>query len=372
MTSAAPSSSPDDAVTPSPSILFVDDEPSVLAALRRSLRRHRGEFDMHFSASGADALALLPDLRPDIVVSDFKMPGIDGGELLAHVREHHPRSSRIILSGHVDEADMVRAAGTAHQFLSKPCDNAVLVDTLRSTARRWTAFPASRVRDRVSSTVLPPGPIAERERLAHLVTQDDPDIDALAALVAASPGLSAKMLQLVNSAFFGASRRISDPRQAVALVGPDLVRALVASLQDVGDNASDAWLSRLTARSAGRADRAEAMAPGAGVDAGLARAAALLLDVGNFVVGPPAADPSPSGDHSLATDPVDPTAVGALLLGLWGLPSELTDAVTNHGRQPRSALDEVLASAQSRVDAEMPDDASPVPHPHTNTLSAVA
>ena len=80
-------------------VLFVDDEPRVLWGLERMLRTMRHEWEMAFAQSGRQALNILNNDPFDVVVSDIRMPGIDGPELLAEVMERHPRAVRIVLSG---------------------------------------------------------------------------------------------------------------------------------------------------------------------------------------------------------------------------------------------------------------------------------
>src|SRR5687767_11157442 len=107
-------------------ILFVDDEPNLLSGLRRMLRPMRQSWDMHFAASGPEALHIIHQRSCDVVVSDMRMPGMDGSQLLHNIRQYSPATVRFILSGHSDQSMILRAVGPAHQFLAKPCDAAEL------------------------------------------------------------------------------------------------------------------------------------------------------------------------------------------------------------------------------------------------------
>ena len=109
-------------------VLFVDDEPNVLKGLKRSLRPMRHEWDMVFVSSGRDALEALDGEPFQAIVSDMRMPEMDGAQLLNEVLRRHPEVIRIILSGYSDREMIMRAVGATHQYLSKPCDP----DTLRS------------------------------------------------------------------------------------------------------------------------------------------------------------------------------------------------------------------------------------------------
>jgi YesN/AraC family two-component response regulator len=124
-------------VNPRPRILFVDDEPGVLDGLRDLLRKERKRWDMVFAVDPADALRRLADSTFDVVVTDIRMPRMDGTQLLTIVRERFPSTVRIVLSGHADREALERAAGVADLALSKPCDAAVLRSTLvRAVAGR--------------------------------------------------------------------------------------------------------------------------------------------------------------------------------------------------------------------------------------------
>src|SRR6266536_3212162 len=114
-------------------VLFIDDDPSLLDGLRNVLRRQRKEWDMVFSVGGEAALAELEREPADVVVSDMRMPGMDGAELLERVKELYPSTARIVLSGHAELEAAVRALPVAHQYLSKPFDADQLISVINRT-----------------------------------------------------------------------------------------------------------------------------------------------------------------------------------------------------------------------------------------------
>ena len=111
-------------------ILFVDDEPMVLKGLQRTLRKMRREWDMNFVSSGHEALDVLDQKPMDVIVSDLRMPEMDGGRLLAEVKKRHPHVVRILLTGQLDQEMTLKSVQLVHQSLSKPCDAQVLKHTL--------------------------------------------------------------------------------------------------------------------------------------------------------------------------------------------------------------------------------------------------
>jgi len=111
-------------------ILFVDDELLVLKGLQRTLRKMRGVWKITFASSAAEALEILDHNPMDVIISDMKMPEMDGSQLLAEVKQRHPHIVRLILSGHVEQETTFQSIQVAHQCLSKPCDVEILKQTL--------------------------------------------------------------------------------------------------------------------------------------------------------------------------------------------------------------------------------------------------
>jgi len=104
------------------SVLFVDDEPRILDGLRRMLHGQRRVWDMGFATSGDEALRAMATQPFDVVVSDMRMPAMDGAVLLGEVQRLYPRTVRIVLSGHADLEASMRSVRVSHQYLTKPCD----------------------------------------------------------------------------------------------------------------------------------------------------------------------------------------------------------------------------------------------------------
>src|SRR5688572_14883812 len=102
-------------------ILFVDDEPRVLQGLQNLLRPQRHQWNMFFASGAEAALDALEEDAFDVIVTDMRMPKMDGAALLHVVREKYPCTVRIVLSGQTDEEMAKRAATVEHLFLAKPC-----------------------------------------------------------------------------------------------------------------------------------------------------------------------------------------------------------------------------------------------------------
>jgi DNA-binding NtrC family response regulator len=128
---------PSSAELPPRTLLLVDDEPSILAALKRLFRREG--YTILTAESGSDGLELLAKNEVGVIISDARMPGMDGGEFLGEVRELYPQVLRMMLSGYADLAAVTTAVnrGELFCFLSKPWDDTELVAMVRDAFRRY-------------------------------------------------------------------------------------------------------------------------------------------------------------------------------------------------------------------------------------------
>jgi putative nucleotidyltransferase with HDIG domain len=215
-------------------ILFVDDEPSILMGLKRLLRGHRHDWDMQFAESGAQALAMLETDPYDVIISDLRMPGMTGVQLLEQVKERYPNVSRMILSGHGDTDMIIKSVSVAHQFMAKPCD----ADFLQTAITRAVHLRDLLNSDKLANIVkdgssLPTLPELYQE-LTAVLNEPNSNTDKIATVLEKDVSSSAKILQLVNSAFFGLSRQIDSISQAVALLGAETINSIVLTTQVFG------------------------------------------------------------------------------------------------------------------------------------------
>lgn len=132
------------AATPKPRVLCVDDEPNVLEGLKLHLERR---YDVQTANSGAAGLALLASEGPfAVVVSDMRMPQMNGAEFLTKVRTSHPNTVRVLLTGQTDLESAVRAIneGQLFRFLTKPCPPAQLLATMEAAVEQHRLLTAER------------------------------------------------------------------------------------------------------------------------------------------------------------------------------------------------------------------------------------
>jgi HD-like signal output (HDOD) protein len=348
-------------------ILFVDDEPHMLASLRRSLRTQRGTWEMCFAGSGEEALELAANTPFDAVVSDMQMPHMDGAELLRRLANRHPNTIRLVLSGQSDEAAIMKLVGTAHQFLTKPCDVGTLKDVLARAFALQNLLSDEPLQSLVKQLVSLPTMPRIYESLNRELRNPCTSIRDIGRIIAADPPMTAKLLQVVNSAFFGVGRHITNPEDAANLLGTDTLKGLLLTAGvfrqfESSCKAADAafmerlWQHNLLVGQLARNIAAAEDCPRRVADD--AMAAGLLHEIGILVLAFQApktwrrikelaeSDGLDLRQAELSITGTSHEAIGAYLLGLWGLPSSTVEAVAfNHtpGDAPTQEFNALIA-----------------------------
>ncbi len=347
-------------------VLFVDDEANILHGLRRMLRASGEPWEAHFAGGGQEALDLLAGGPFDVVVTDMRMPGVNGARLLEQVRQATPATARIVLSGHADQDAVVAASGPAQQYLAKPCDPEALVAAVRQVldARSLVTDPAWR--DRIGGLTSLPKPPAVHSELVALARDPETTLGDLVEVVERDISLTAEVLKLVNSSFFALVSQVDSVERAVGLLGVDVIQALALAGTVFGPSSAlsadldAAELGRRSVRVALLARRiaaAERWDKSATSDLCLA---ALLHDVGLLVL----AGLDPDGYQRLRTTPLEVpeseaqvSAFGisvaqasAHLLGLWGFSRTVVDLLVQPpvpltGAPPASGTSPAVTSA---------------------------
>jgi HD-like signal output (HDOD) protein len=345
-------------------VLFVDDEQRILDGLRRQLRSHREAWNMRFANSGDIALAMLKEQDADIVVSDMRMPGLTGAQLLMRVRELYPQTTRIILSGQTDQADLLSEIGCIHQYLQKPCEGEALCGTIertRSLAQKLDRPTLRLAASRVAA--LPPRP-KTYTALVEELTKEEANLSKVSELVSQDPAITAKLMQLVNSAFFGMPRKVNSPHDAVVLLGLKTIHGIVVAgriFAFASEGAPDqAVISRIWDASVSIGERAAKFAKANCVSEPIvakARLAGLLSLIGRVILlsATPVEyarvtqlsqrDPRLLADSEKEIYGVAQEEVAAYALGLWAFCDELIEAVAFQNRPsllPTSSTNDLL------------------------------
>lgn len=208
-------------------VLFVDDEPRILEGLQRLLRPQRQHWEMAFECGGPAALDQLHQSEFDVIVTDMRMPQLDGADLLRYVADHYPQMVRIILSGHSEMEAVLRVVGVAHQFLTKPCQPEILKEAIERAGDLQNLLGNPTLRGLVGQLGTLPSRPTEYEALLKLL--DDPNVSLrhVAQIVQRDMAMCAKCLQLANSAFFGLSQRVTNIDRAVGFLGLRTLKSVV-------------------------------------------------------------------------------------------------------------------------------------------------
>jgi HD-like signal output (HDOD) protein len=336
-------------------ILFVDDEPMVLKGLQRTLRKMRQDWDMTFTSSGREALNLLVKKPMDVIVSDLRMPEMDGGWLLAEVKKQHPHVVRIILSGQLNQEMTLKSVQLAHQSLSKPCDVKVLKHTLTKLFALRDFLSDESIKSIISQIEsLPSMPSIYTEIITEMQS-DDPAIKKVGEIISKDLSMTAKILQMVNSAFFGLFRKIRSPEQAVMMLGLETIKALVLTVKIFSEfnqkNISWFNIDDLFNHSLAVSMYANTIIKNENLDQGLinnSMMAGLLHDLGKLILATNfekpyrqvLAEAQGTGKNLLAleyeTFGTSHAEIGAYLMGLWRLENSIIEAIAFHHLPVRS------------------------------------
>jgi HD-like signal output (HDOD) protein len=207
-------------------ILFVDDEKQILKALRRLF--FNTEFNCFFAEGGKEALVILKNYDINLIVSDIRMPEMDGFELLKKVKQHYPKVIRIALSGYSNRDEVVNAIekNLAKLYLYKPWENSELLSIVRRTFELEDILSNHELLKYINNLEsLPTVPTLYRKINEMLVNNQS--IDKITNEIERDQSLASKILKVANSAFYEA--KTGSVKQAVMYIGLINVKSIVVS-----------------------------------------------------------------------------------------------------------------------------------------------
>lgn len=341
-------------------ILFVDDEPMFLNSLRTVLRKQRDVWEMSFAVGPHEALDFMAQTPVDVVVSDLRMPEMDGAEFLRRVQELDPGAARLVLSGQADSEMLARAAPVAQQYLAKPCSSDKLRRVLGRVCELQQALGNRAVRDLVGRAGRLPAVPETYGLLSRTLARPGVTTRDVAPIVAGDPAMSAKLLQLANSPHFRTGEPVTSVAQAVAILGLDLVLHLPMMISvfaaDEGGSGPGCSLPDLLRGSIATARLAARLAADP-VEAELAFTAGLIHEIGRILLVREAqvemaevVQRSASSGRSMSQVEREllgttHAEIGAYLLGMWGLPLQVVEAVAYHHAIPAARRSELRLAA---------------------------
>jgi len=333
-------------------ILFVDDESKILDAIRRMLYPDKKRWDMEFVTSGEAALEACERGCFDVVISDMRMPGMDGATLLGHIQDRFPGTARIVLSGYSELEMATRAAQVAHRFLTKPCSASDLQTTIERVCTLQDILSGVEMRRVIGSVGELPSLSSVYASLAQAVKNPETPIKEIAAIVEQDMAMTAKVLQLANSAFFGLARTVTSLSAAVSFLGMDTIKNLVLITETFKAFAPDKRIpvheyESLQANAQRTANIAVKLPITPETPRDVIVLAALLHDIGKLILASKMPEQFCSAHALGQTRGCEPfqaeeellgishAEIGAYLLGLWGLPHLAVEAIAHHHRPTR-------------------------------------
>ena len=311
----------------------------------------RDRWEMEFVIGGAAALQACEQKAFDVVVSDMRMPSMDGAAFLTELRNRHPGIARIVLSGHCGSEAATRVAPVAHRFLSKPCSSADLLAAIEGVCALQEILSGPRIREVIGSVGKLPALSTTYASLTRALTDPETPISKVAEIIEQDMALTAKVLQLVNSAFFGLAQEVTSLSSAVSRLGMDTIKNLVLVAETFKAFLPDKRIppsaheylqqhAQLVASIAGKLPVDRRVRD-------VTILAGLLHDIGRLIFASNLPDQfckiiALSQERNCQIYEAEEellgishAEVGAYLLGLWGIPHLAVEAIANHHRPTR-------------------------------------
>ncbi len=208
-------------------LLVVDDERSVLDGLRRILYRRKNEWKLEFVSNARDALSAMRTHHYDIVISDLKMPGMNGVVFLEKVKRKYPNTIRFMLSGYNDKKLIDRAVRCVHRFIPKPCQPGTIETMIDQAFALRSRLYTENVRRIISNLSSLPVMPAAYQNVIELLVQPAVSPRDIGKAISNDIGMTTKLLQVVNSPSYGLKYKIADPIHAVTYLGLKTVEGLI-------------------------------------------------------------------------------------------------------------------------------------------------
>ncbi|MDD9941861.1 MAG: response regulator [Myxococcales bacterium] len=326
-------------------ILFVDDEPRILQGITRSVFHLLDEWEVETAGSGPEALEILAEGGFQVLVTDMRMPGMDGAALLVRVHDEFPDVVRIVLSGHTELEAALRVVPVAHQFLTKPCDAEQLQAVIERALNLRALLSSESLRSLVGHVKSLPAVPRIYAKLTAMLADPDACIRDVSDLIESDPAMCVKVLQLVNSSFFSAARATTDVHRAVSRLGIRMVKNLALMVEVFSPRSvqgvSEAAMERQAQHGLRVGTLASHMVEGQ-IMKDDAFMSGLLHDIGKLVLW--AEQPglheqvmqrmeeSQLQEHEAEREILSAShaEVGGYLVGVWGLPYRIAEAVAFH------------------------------------------
>lgn len=334
-------------------LLFADQDKNVHDGHRRMIKALKPEWSVAFAQSGREAMTKIRKLRPDVIISELDMQLEDGSDLIRSVQQIYPEVIRIVLSAEPDGQSeaVLKATQSAHRFLAKPFRGEMLIEQIEKAANLRRLLNNRELLEIIGGIpYLPSLPNLYHELVAAI---ESPliSLEEIGDIIARDVSMTTRVLHLVNSAFFGLPREVANPQTAVIMLGINVIKSLVCYVKlffaapdniHPGLSLDQLWAhSSLTARLSKEIALDLKATTRAQEEAFLA---GMLHDIGKLLliehpryyyqvlskIGNLNEKAFSEAEYqSFGTSHAE---IGAYLLGLWGLPDSVVEAVACHHR----------------------------------------
>ncbi|MDY0362632.1 MAG: HDOD domain-containing protein [Desulforegulaceae bacterium] len=347
-----------------PVILFVDEDKDMLKSLNRMLKQKEKQWTLLFADSAKKALLIMEKKPADIIISEYNMNEINGYELLKTIKEKFPQTDRIILSGETDEDKIIKAVPIAHQFIYKPVNSTKLDKLLTRTIAMKNILKDKNLRITISRLDSLPSLPSIYNSIVKELNSSVSSTKKIGEIISKDPSMTSKILQLINSGFFYLPSKISKPEDAVVILGTDVVKSLVLNLEIFSKmklpNYFKKFQNDLHEHSMAAAKTAKEIALMEGLSdfcADQAFMAGLIHDCGKLILASNFPDDYKlvlENFGSLSQESIEKEKeifkasheiVGAFLMGVWGLPLEIIEAILYHHNPSASSDNEFTVTS---------------------------
>jgi putative nucleotidyltransferase with HDIG domain len=330
-------------------ILLVDEDVLVLKALKRSLRRFKDQCNVSYAQSPQEALGQLDQDTIDVLITEVRLITGDCELFLRTFLKRYPGAARIVLTGYTDSDAIFKFAGLAHQLLAKPWSDEKLIETIQRADLISRMLADERLKRRLNQIENFPSIPTVYTELTQKLNNSDASMEEIGAIVIRDPSLTIKLLQIVNSPYYGLPVPVTDPQKAATLLGLDILKGFVLTSgifkQYEKRSTAGLCIHTLWRHSLKSANIVRQIAKSERLEKEIVETsfiASLLHDVGKIIIASnfpeeykeicsrSAADGQSGWQAEQSVLGVSHAEIGAYLLGLWGLPLDIIKAVRKH------------------------------------------
>ncbi|SIR04771.1 HD-like signal output (HDOD) domain, no enzymatic activity [Aeromonas sp. RU39B] len=316
-------------------VLFVDDEASMLKALVRASRRLRPDWHYyHTDSPMAWSEPLDNGPQPDIIISDYLMPFMNGDQVLEQAMVVYPRAIRVLLTGQTSSDVFVKQSRLAHYILSKPFSDLELEDIFKRSEYLASIPLHERIKYFLGyiNYLIPLPEIVEK--INRLLSSEDYQIEQLADLIAEDPATASRIVTLANSSFLGYHNQVVSLTDAIKRVGVKLTHAIV-----LASTAENAYAKRISIneqqtinhRAFDFAMHCQSVAQELGLSKTTIESlflAALFTGIGKYIKAIDSKDLVANEEFVTLLKAQDEWQLCAYVMTLWGLPHDICHLIS--------------------------------------------